>query len=143
VKPASDFTLTDQDGMPRSLSDYAGKWLVLYFYPKDDTPGCTKEACAFRDGRDALIAGGAQVVGVSQDSVASHKAFADKYDLNFTLLSDGSASTAKAYGALSDTGANKRMTFLIDPQSRVAKIYPDVSPVDHASQVLADLRKLR
>jgi peroxiredoxin Q/BCP len=143
VNQASDFTLMDQDNKPHSLVDYTGKWLVLYFYPKDDTPGCTKEACAFRDGRDLLEAAGAKVVGVSQDSVASHFAFADKYQLNFTLLSDDSASTAKSYGVLNGMGGNKRMTFLIDPHSRIAKIYPDVSPADHGSQVLADLRKLR
>lgn len=89
MKQAPDFSLLDQDGITHHLSDYAGKWLVLYFYPKDDTPGCTTEACNFRDERDAIAEfGNAEVVGVSKDSVKSHRKFADKHGLNFTLLSD-------------------------------------------------------
>src|SRR5690606_20158681 len=94
---APDFSLPDQNGKIRKLSDYAGKWIVLYFYPKDDTPGCTNEACSFRDEREAITElGNAEVVGISKDSVASHKKFTDKYKLNFTLLSDESTKTIEA-----------------------------------------------
>ncbi|HEX7368539.1 MAG TPA: peroxiredoxin, partial [Candidatus Saccharimonadales bacterium] len=98
MKQAPNFSLPDQDSKTHSLTDYAGKWLVLYFYPKDDTPGCTAEACAFRDGREDL-AKLAEVVGVSKDSVASHKKFVEKYHLNFTILSDPEHKTIEAYGS--------------------------------------------
>ncbi len=90
---APQFTLPDQNGKQHTLADYSGKWLIIYFYPKDSTPGCTKEACSFRDGRDVLEQAGAVVVGISKDSVASHKKFADKHSLNFTLLSDETTET--------------------------------------------------
>jgi peroxiredoxin Q/BCP len=93
---APDFTLPDSEGRLHSLSDYRGKWLVVYFYPKDDTPGCTKEACNFRDNRDTLQEHGIAVVGISRDSVVSHKAFAGKYALNFPILSDESTETIRA-----------------------------------------------
>src|SRR5688572_5272831 len=99
-QPAPDFSLPDQHGKTRSLSDYAGKWVVLYFYPKDDTPGCTTEACSFRDEREAIAElGNAEVIGISKDSVKSHAKFAKKYKLNFTLLRDESTKTNQAYGA--------------------------------------------
>src|SRR5437868_4582014 len=112
---APDFTLKDQRGTTHSLQDYAGQWIVLYFYPKDDTPGCTTEACSFRDAR-AVIAelGNAVVIGVSKDTVASHKQFANKYQLDFTLLSDPTHATIEAYGAWGMLGT-KRNTVLIDP----------------------------
>src|SRR5689334_23739482 len=113
---AADFTLPDQDGKMHSLKDYAGKWLVLYFYPEDDTSGCTTEACNFRDAREVIAElGGAEVVGISKDSVDSHKKFGDKYDLNFTLLSDTSHKTIKAYHSWGVMMAD-RNTFIINPK---------------------------
>jgi thioredoxin-dependent peroxiredoxin len=146
---APDFSLPDEGGVIRSLRDYSGRWLVLYFYPADDTPGCTAEACEFRDGRQELQDTGAQVVGISPDSVASHRRFADRYALNFTLLSDQSKSVLKAYGAwgprkladLEPPGV-LRKTFLINARGEVAKEYPKVTPFGHFSQVIADIMKL-
>ena len=140
---ATPFSLPDQNNKVHSLADYSGKWVVLYFYPKDETPGCTEEACSFQDGRDLLLEAGAEVIGISQDSVASHKAFADKHSLTFTLLSDESAQTVKAYDALSDRGGTLRKTFLIDPSGEIAKEYPDVTPSEHVVQVWKDLRALK
>jgi thioredoxin-dependent peroxiredoxin len=146
---AIDFTLPDENGVDRSLSEYKGKWLVLYFYPKDDTPGCTKEACSLRDILGELQAMGVTVVGVSKDSVESHKKFHDKYQLNFPLLSDESVETIAAYGAW---GKKKflgkeyegvfRKTYLIDPEGEVQKIYESVNPFDHASEIVRDLEAL-
>ncbi|MDF2460639.1 MAG: Bacterioferritin comigratory protein thiol peroxidase [Candidatus Saccharibacteria bacterium] len=138
---APAFTLPDQDGRDHSLTDYAGRWLVLYFYPEDDTPGCTTEACSFRDGRDALAEAGAAVVGISADSVKSHRKFADKYGLSFPILSDRSHATIKAYDAWR-LGFAKRKTFLISPDSEIAKEYPKVTPDAHAEEVLSDIRAL-
>ena len=142
-----DFSLPDQDGKLHSLVDYLGKWIVLYFYPKDDTPGCTKEACNFRDSFHKLQSMGVMILGVSKDSVKSHKKFADKYSLNFPLLSDENLDTIKAYGAW---GKKKfmgreydgifRITYLIDPQGKVVKIYEKVNPLIHASQIIRDLQ---
>lgn len=146
---APAFNLPDQNGEFHSLDSYHGKWLILYFYPKDSTPGCTKEACSFRDGRDFLIQAGAEVVGISKDSVASHKKFAEKHKLNFTLLSDTSAETIKAYDSLGEKkmfGKSylgvKRNTFLIDPRGNIVKEYKGVNPITHTGQVLKDLEKL-
>ena len=98
MKQAPDFTLQDQDGIEHSLSDYAGKWLIIYFYPKDDTPGCTTEACSFRDEREAIAdLGKSEIIGISKDSVKSHKKFAMKYGINFTLLSDPDHKVAESY----------------------------------------------
>ncbi|MEO8785085.1 MAG: peroxiredoxin [Candidatus Saccharimonadales bacterium] len=145
---APDFKLQDQDGADRSLSDYAGQWLVLYFYPKDDTPGCTKEACSFRDAR-AGIEKLAAVVGVSKDSVQSHKQFAEKHHLDFTLLSDPDHATIEAYDSwksLTFMGkrymGTKRNTFIIDPEGSIAKKYIGVDPATHAQQIIADLTEL-
>jgi len=150
-KPAPDFNLLDQDGKSHSLSDYRGSWVVLYFYPMDGTPGCTKEACAFRDARDAIAElGNAVVLGVSKDSVASHRKFTDKQNLNFTLLSDPDHKVIEAYdswdpkfylgGTLLGT---KRNTFLIDPEGVIAKEYRGVDPASHPAQIIADLKLLQ
>ncbi len=143
---APEFSLPDQAGSVRRLADWRGKWVVLYFYPKDDTPGCTTEACSFRDDLAKLTALGAQVVGVSVDDSASHKAFADKYHLPFPLLADASAEVATRYGALSDwlvMKMAKRYTFLIDPAGKVAKVYLSVDTSRHSAEIVADLKRLQ
>ncbi len=143
--PAPDFALPDASGKQHRLADWRGRWLVLYFYPRDDTPGCTTEARHFRDSQDRFAALKAVVVGISLDDGASHRAFADKHKLPFTLLSDGGGEVAKRYGALSDFGVirfAKRYTFLIDPDGRVAKAYLKVESDIHAAEVLADLKAL-
>ncbi len=142
---APDFDLPDQDGVRHTLREYAGKWLVLYFYPKDDTPGCTREACAFRDDMHKLKESGAQVVGISVDDSRSHAAFAQKYHLPFTLLADDSAEVAARYGALLNLGlfkVAKRYTFLIDPQGKVAKVYVKVETSKHSQEIIDDLKQL-
>jgi peroxiredoxin Q/BCP len=144
--PAPDFRLQDQTGAWRSLGDYAGKWLVLYFYPKDDTPGCTTQVCTFRDEITRVRQAGAEVVGVSLDDVRSHEAFAAKHRVPFPLLADVDASAARAYGVLtSRVGFRyaRRDTFVIDPSGRIAKHYPSVDPKENVSQVIADLGALR
>lgn len=141
--PAPTFALKDQTGKLHKLTDYRGKWVVLYFYPKDDTPGCTEEACKFRDDLAQLTQLGAQVIGVSVDDAASHAKFADKYNLPFPLLADPGGATAKAYGAYSDWGLfafAKRYTFLIDPQGKVAKAYLKVDTSKHSVEIIDDLR---
>lgn len=149
--PAPDFTLLDQDGKLHSLADYRGRWVVLYFYPMDGTPGCTTEACEFRDARDAIAEfGNAAVLGVSKDSVASHRKFADKQNLNFTLLSDSDHKVAEAYdswdpkfylgGTLLGT---KRNTFLINPDGMIVKEYRGVDPTKHAGEIITDLQSLQ
>jgi peroxiredoxin Q/BCP len=151
MKKAPSFNLSDQDGQVRNLKDYAGKWLVLYFYPKDDTPGCTKEACSFRDEREVIAQlGNAEVVGVSKDAVASHKKFADKYHLNFTVLSDESSKTIKDYGSLKEKTlfgkkivGTARNTFIINPEGFIAKEYLGVNPIGHAKQIIDDLKSLQ
>jgi len=143
--PAPAFKLQDQNGDWHSLEDYQGKWLAVYFYPKDDTPGCTTEACNFRDNIYAFKAIGAYVVGISVDDVASHKEFSDKYKLPFTLLADVSGDTARAYGVLRDlmvTKIAKRESFIIGPDGTVVKHYEDVDPDTHTQEVLADLEAL-
>ena len=140
---AFDFSLPDQHGDVHTLKDYAGKWLVLYFYPQDDTPGCTAEACSFRDERDVIAElGHAEVVGVSKDSVDSHRAFADKYHLTFTILSDPKHKTIEAYGAWGLMGT-KRNTFIINPEGDIVKEYRGVNPKKHAAQIIADLKQLQ
>ncbi len=147
---APDFTLLDQDGRQRSLADYKGSWLVLYFYPKDDTPGCTTEACAFRDEREVIAEHGAEIVGISKDSVKSHKKFAEKYGLNFTLLSDEDHAVIEAYGAWAPKKmfgrefiGTLRRTFIIDPHGEIVREYPDVTPKEHALQIIHDLETLK
>ncbi len=142
---APDFKLSDQDGKTHELKEFSGKWLVLYFYPKDDTPGCTQEACAFRDDLHKLTALGAQVVGISVDDTDSHAEFAKKYHLPFPLLADKSTEVAQRYGALMNLGLlkyAKRYTFLIDPQGKVAKVYLKVETSKHSTEIIEDLNKL-
>jgi thioredoxin-dependent peroxiredoxin len=146
-KRAPEFTLPDQNGKNHSLATYKGKWVVLYFYPKDDTPGCTTEACTFRDAFEDLQKHDVIVLGVSKDSVESHKKFAEKHNLNFPLLADTDAEVSKLYGAwhphqfLGLPGI-KRETFLIDPDGDVAKHYEKVDPIAHAKEILEDVQEL-
>ncbi len=147
--PAPRFTLSDQEGKEHTLGGYAGKWVLLYFYPKDDTPGCTIEACAIRDQFKDFKDIGAIVLGVSTDSVASHKKFADAYALPFTLLSDVHKEVVGRYGVFGEKkfmgktymGTN-RTSFLIDPSLTIAKVYEKVKPETHAAEVIADLKAL-
>lgn len=148
--PAPKFHLNDQNDNGWSLGDFSGKWLALYFYPEDDTPGCTKEACAFRDAYAAYKSAGAKIVGVSPDTHESHSRFVDKYDLPFTLLADPTHEACDTYGVWG-TKEHKgktfegvtRTTFLIDPDGKIAKVYPDVSPESHAQEVLNDIKQLQ
>ena len=143
--PAPEFALPDADGAERRLAEWRGKWVVLYFYPKDDTPGCTMEAGKFRDSLPAFQSMNAQVVGVSLDDGASHRAFAEKHKLPFPLLVDAGGGVARRYGALSDFGVlrfARRYTFLIDPDGRIARSYLQVDASGHAAEVLADLKSL-
>lgn len=144
---APDFTLSDQDGTPHALSSYRGKWVLLYFYPKDDTPGCTIEACTIRDQFKDFQKIDAVVLGVSTDSVASHKKFATAYELPFTLLADEHKEVVGRYGVFGEKKmmgrtymGTKRTSFLIDPKGNIAKVYEKVKPEEHAQEVLADLR---
>jgi peroxiredoxin Q/BCP len=145
--PAPAFHLQDQAGAWHDLGEYRGKWLVLYFYPKDDTPGCTTQACEFRDNIFAFSKQGAVILGISVDDVASHKHFAEEHSLPFTLLADSTKETAKSYGVLrSALGLMEiasRETFIIDPQGRIAKRYASVDPKGHSQTVLADLKGLQ
>jgi peroxiredoxin Q/BCP len=143
--PAPEFELRDQNGQLHALEDYRDKWVAVYFYPKDDTPGCTTEACEFRDNIFAFKELNCQILGVSLDDEVSHKAFADKFSLPFPLLADTDGSTSEAYGVKSKMfgmSMAKRETFLIDPNGRIAKHYAEVDPDDHSEQVLADLKEL-
>jgi peroxiredoxin Q/BCP len=141
---APDIQAQDQNGKTIKLSDYAGKSnIVLYFYPKDDTPGCTKEACALRDGHVYLKAAGAVVLGVSSDDVKSHAAFAAKYHLPFSLLADPDKAIINAYGVkMFGLGIAKRITFVIDRQGVIRKIFREVKPAGHDQEVLAVLKNL-
>jgi thioredoxin-dependent peroxiredoxin len=141
---APTFTAETSGGGRVSLSDFAGKHVVLYFYPKDDTPGCTKEACAFRDAYQQFVDRGAIVLGVSTDPVRAHDKFVEKYRLPFTLLADTDKRIVTAYGAWGEKsflGKNYqgtyRVTFLIGPDGRIKKIWPKVKPEEHAAEVLA------
>jgi peroxiredoxin Q/BCP len=142
---APSFKLQDQNGDWHTLEEYRGKWLAVYFYPKDDTPGCTTEACNFRDNIYAFKAIDAAVVGISVDDVESHKEFSTKYKLPFTILADPDGKTASEYGVLRDFKLMKlasRQSFLIDPEGIVAKHYSDVDPDTHTNEVLADIKTL-
>jgi thioredoxin-dependent peroxiredoxin len=144
-EPAPDFNLPDAKLQQHKLADYAGKWLVLYFYPKNDTPGCTKEACAFRDDLFQIEKLNAKVVGVSVDDTDSHAEFAKKYNLPFPLLSDKDGKVADSYGALTNLGIikiAKRYTYLIDPNGRIAKVYLSVNTSRHSQEIIDDLKKL-
>ena len=143
---APDFALVDQYQELHKLSDYAGKWVVLYFYPKDDTPGCTTEACNFRDDIFQIRALNAEVLGVSLDSAESHAKFAEKHGLPFPLLSDASAEVAEQYGCTMERGSTKyakRHTFVIGPDGKLARIYRDVDPKQHSTEIIADLKSLQ
>lgn len=138
---APGFTLKDQDGVERSLADHEGKYVLVYFYPKDDTPGCTKEACAIKDSYGNFEKLGVKVFGISADSPESHKKFADKYGLPFTLLSDPDKKVIEAYGAKGALGT-KRVSYLICPDGNIAKVYPKVDPASHAQEILKDIHAL-
>ncbi len=141
---APDFALPDQHGRPQRLTDYRGRWLVLYFYPKDDTPGCTTEACDFREGYLQFTEANAAVLGVSLDDAASHAAFAAKYGLPFPLLVDAGGKVARTYGVLRKLGPlsfARRQTFIIDPQGRIARHFASVRPRGHAHAVAAALHE--
>jgi peroxiredoxin Q/BCP len=147
---APDFALPDQNNKIRQLSDYRGKWLVVYFYPQDDTPECTIQACDFRDQSTQLRKRDLVVLGVSADSIASHQKFAQKYSLNFPLLSDPAANTIMAYDAWGlrkfpgkDFVGVIRMTYLIDPQGKVVQIFPEVTAKGHVDLILQAIDKLQ
>lgn len=147
--PAPAFSLPDQTGTERSLSEYAGKWVLLYFYPKDDTPGCTLEACQIRDQFQDFASIGAVVLGVSTDSVSSHAKFAKKYELPFTLLADENKEVVGKYGVFGEKKfmgrtymGTMRTSFLIRPDGTIAKVYEKVKPETHAAEVIADLSVL-
>jgi peroxiredoxin Q/BCP len=144
---APDFALQDQDGNTVSRDSLKGRWAVIYFYPRDDTPGCTREACNFRDNFAALKALGAEVLGVSGDSAASHKKFAAKYELPFTLLVDAGNEMARAYGAWGKKNMYGktyegiiRSTVVISPEGKVARVWPKVKPDSHGEEVLEWLK---
>ena len=142
---APDFTLLSQEGSSVSLKDYRGKWVVLYFYPKDQTPGCSREAHNFQVDQAKYAERNAVVLGVSVDNVDSHKKFCAKEGLNFKLLADTDHKVSDAYGSLMNLGLVKfasRHTFLIDPNGRVAKTYTSVNPLKHSAEVLAELELL-
>lgn len=144
-EPAPDFELVDQKGQLHSIEDYRGQWITLYFYPKDDTPGCTTEACEFRDNIFAFKNMHCQILGVSLDDAASHKDFAEKHGLPFPLLADTEGMAADAYGVKTNIRGMtvaKRQTFLIDPQGNIAKHYEKVDPATHSQQILDDLQAL-
>ena len=144
--PAPSFELLDQKNTSHRLKDYQGKWIVLYFYPKDDTPGCTKEACAFRDDVAVLQSLNTQVFGVSVDNTDSHAKFAKKYSLQFPLLADAGGKVAKNYGSLTKIGPlklAKRHTFIIDPNGKIARIYRKVNPTVHSGEVIDDIKQLQ
>jgi peroxiredoxin Q/BCP len=147
--PAPSLTLPSHDGTTVSLQDYLGKWVVLYFYPKDDTPGCTREACGFRDHHPALTQTGAIVLGVSTDPIRKHQAFAKKFSLPFPLLADVDRQVVEAYGVWGEKTfmgrkyqGTHRITFLIGPDGRIRKIWTKVKPDTHADEVLAALQNL-
>ena len=133
---APEFSAPDQDGKIHQLSDYNGRWLLLYFYPKDNTPGCTTEACSIRDNFDEFKKINAAVVGVSKDSVKSHAGFAAKYSLPFTIVADLEKKIITAYEVSS------RVSYLINPKGEIAKVYSKVKPAEHAAEVLKDIREL-
>ena len=146
---APDFSLQDQHGTTVTLASLKGEPVVLYFYPKDDTPGCTKEACAFQDARTEYEQAGAKVVGVSPDSVASHAKFAKKFNLEFTLLSDPDKAVCQAYGVWKERSMYgktymgvERTTFVIDPSGKVAKVFPKVKVEGHSEAILAAIKAM-
>lgn len=146
---APDFSLPDAEGKTHSLAEFRGSWLVLYFYPRDDTPGCTTEACGFRDLHGEIRAAGAAVLGISADSPEKHGKFRDKYELPFLLLADPGKRSIEAYGVWGEkkmygklVHGILRSTFLIDPAGRIARVFPKVSPAGHAQEILEALKNL-
>ena len=141
---APDFMLDGSDGKKHTLKEFAGKYLVLYFYPKDDTPGCTAEACGFRDMAGEIRKLGAEIVGISKDPIESHDKFGKKYQLNFLLLSDPESTAIRAYDAFGSRGifgkGTLRKTFIIDKAGKIANVYDNVKPEGHASEILEFLR---
>lgn len=144
------FALKDQTGTVRSLKDELGAWVLLYFYPKDDTPGCTVEACTIAEVYQDFRKLGVTVFGMSKDTVKSHQKFADKYHLPFTLLSDPKMETMAAYGAFvlkkmygKEVRGTNRISYLIDPAGKIAKVYPEVDPANHALILLKDIKALK
>jgi peroxiredoxin Q/BCP len=149
-EPAPDVALPDESGTVHRLSDRRGQWTVLYFYPKDDTPGCTTEACAFRDANETIRERGAEVWGVSPQGAASKRAFREKFGLPFTLLADEDHGAAEAYGSWVEkqnygktSWGTARRTFLIDPDGRIARVWAKVKPEGHADEVLKALEEER
>lgn len=144
---APDFKLKGVDGKDHSIDEFAGKWVVIYFYPKDDTPGCTIEACSIRDARDSLTDLGVEVIGISKDEPSSHEKFKTKHNLNFLLLSDPKAKTINDYGAwgkkMFGNEGILRKTFIIDPDGIVRKIYGRVTPAGHGGKLVADIKQLQ
>ena len=144
---APDFTLPDVNGNIHTLKEYEGKWIVLYFYPKDDTPGCTTEACSLRDARDTLAEMGAEIIGISKDDANSHEKFKAKYSLNFTLLTDTEGIVIDQYGAWGKKMYGRegilRKTFIINPSGQVVKVYGRVTPMGHGEQVIDELGRLQ
>ena len=143
---APDFTLIDQHNKPHTLNNYQGQWVVVYFYPKDDTPGCTTEACSFRDAINHIIAKRAIVFGISLDDVESHQKFSEKNSLPFSILSDADGKVAKEYDSLGDYWIikfAKRNSFIVNPEGNIVKIYKGVDPQDHVTTVLKDLSNLQ
>ena len=147
---APAISLLDQNGEQQKLSDFLGQWVLIYFYPKDDTPGCTTEACGLRDSFPKLNKLKAKVLGISTDSVASHKKFADKYKLPFNLLADTNKTVVEKYGVWAEKSMYGRKyfgvlrtSFLVDPQGKIVRIYEKVKPAEHADQVLTDLKALQ
>lgn len=147
---AHDFNLPDQNGKMHSLSDYTGKWLVLYFYPKDGTPGCTLEACAFRDASTDFKNIGAEIVGISKDSVTSHKKFEEKHSLTFPILSDESHTVIEAYDSWNPKKfwgkeflGVERNTFLINPEGEIVKEYKNVNPLTHTAEIISDIKQFQ
>lgn len=146
---APDFNIPDQDGNIHKLEDYKGKWLILYFYPKDDTPGCTKEACNFRDASEDYKKLGVSVIGISKDNIKSHKKFTEKYKLIFPLLADESGKNIEAYGAWGEKSmfgkkymGILRNTYLINPKGEIEKEYKNVKPELHSKEILKDMSLL-
>lgn len=149
MKKAPNFSLPDQDGVIRTLADYKGSWVLVYFYPKDDTPGCTKEACGFRDLAQEYKKNNVIILGISKDSVASHKKFAEKYHLSFPLLSDETKDVIKAYGAWGEKkfmgrvfDGIKRVSFLINPDQMIQKEYLKVDVFNHSKEIVQDITSL-
>jgi thioredoxin-dependent peroxiredoxin len=149
-KKAPAFKLADQDGIVRQSKEFIGQWLLVYFYPKDDTPGCTKEACAITDVYKDFKRHKISVVGISKDSSKSHKKFATKYQLPFTLLADESTETIQKYGAWVEKSmygkkymGTSRISYLINPEGKIAKVYAEVDPASHALEILGDFKAIK